>query len=168
MTEYLSEAVVLDKETNGDLDVRVSLFTKKFGKLKAKAKSARRIVSKLSPHLEPGNMIQARLIEKNGLQIVDALKQSRLDIAPGNSYFLNQMIAEGEPDLRLWHSLVSEQFEWARILEILGWDPREALCVVCAVRKPSFFSIAKQELFCANCASNFNRSALLYIDTNAK
>ena len=65
MTEYLSEAVVLDKETSGDLDIRVSMFTKKFGKLKVRAKSARRIVSKLSPHLEPGNVAQVRIIEKS-------------------------------------------------------------------------------------------------------
>ncbi len=31
MQEYLSEAIVLDKEPNSDLDVHFSIFTKKFG-----------------------------------------------------------------------------------------------------------------------------------------
>ncbi|MEK7212689.1 MAG: recombination protein O N-terminal domain-containing protein, partial [Patescibacteria group bacterium] len=51
MQEYLSEAVVLDAVPNGDLDLRVHLFTKKFGKLTAKVKSARKITSKLAGHL---------------------------------------------------------------------------------------------------------------------
>ena len=163
MTEYLSEAIVLDKETNGDLDARVSLFTKKFGKMTAKAKSARRIVSKLSPHLEPGNVIQARLIEKGTLHIVDALKQSRLRTSPGSLYFLNRILADGEPDLRLWRLLLSSDFDWVRTLEILGWDPREAVCSLCAVEKPPVFSVFRQEFFCGKCASKFSGSALLYI-----
>ncbi|OGZ53226.1 MAG: hypothetical protein A3B25_02670 [Candidatus Ryanbacteria bacterium RIFCSPLOWO2_01_FULL_48_26] len=163
MNEYLSEAIVLDKETSGDLDIRVSLFTKKFGKLKARAKSARRIVSKLSPHLEPGNVVRVRLIEKNGLQVVDALKQRFLPVLPSNLYFLNQIIAEGEPDLRLWQSIVSHNFSWVHILEILGWDPREAACALCAGEKPAFFSIFKQELFCDGCASKMSVGGLLCI-----
>ena len=164
VTEYLSEAIVLEKETSGDLDIRVSLFTKKFGKLKARAKSARRIVSKLSPHLEPGNVVLARLIEKNGLQVVDALKQARLALPPGDLFFLNHIIAEAEPDIRLWRSIMSDDFSWVRILEILGWDPREAACAHCAGSKPAFFSVFKQELFCDECASKLGRSTLLCIN----
>ncbi len=163
MTEYLSEAIVLDKNTSGDADVRVSLFTKKFGKLVARAKSARRIVSKLSPHLEPGNIVRARLIEKNGLQIVDALKEGFLDIPPGNLYFLDRIIAEAEPDLRLWQCLVSDSFYWGRILGILGWDPQEATCVLCAEQKPTFFNVLRQELFCDGCASKIGARGLLCI-----
>ncbi len=164
MTEYLSEAVVLDKETSGDLDIRVSLFTKKFGKLVAKAKSARRIVSKLSPHLEPGNIVQARLIEKNGFHVVDVLKLSRLDISPSNLFFLNQIIAEAEPDFRLWRSIVSGSFKWASILEILGWDPREAACGLCSLEKPAAFNVSQQELLCGGCASKSRQNNLLYIN----
>jgi len=163
MNEYLSEAVVLDKEGIGDLDARVSLFTKKFGKLTAKAKSARRIVSKLSPHLEPGNVIQARLIEKGALHIVDALKQSRLSTNPNSLYFLNRILPDGEQDLRLWQMLLSGAFDWTRALGILGWDPSEAMCGLCATDKPHAFSVFRQEFFCSGCASKFSGSALLYI-----
>ena len=78
MQEYLSEAVVLDRLANGDLNGRVVFLTKRFGKLVGKARSIRKITSKLSGHLQPGNLVQVRMIEKNGLQIVDALKKSRL------------------------------------------------------------------------------------------
>ncbi len=163
MTEYISEAVVLGKEPTRDLDVRVSLFTKKFGKLTARARSARRITSKLSGHLEPGNVVQARLIEKNGLQAVDALKKSSLAIAPADLYFLSRVLAESEPDLRLWHALVSPSFSWSRVLGFLGWDPRGAACALCGVGETGFFDVSKQELYCRNCASKFARSDVVFI-----
>ena len=73
MVEYFTEALVLDKEDSGDLDARIILYTEDLGKITAKAKSVKRITSKLNGHLEPLNFIQVRLVEKNGFQIVDAL-----------------------------------------------------------------------------------------------
>ena len=115
MQEYFSDAIVLDRLANGDLDSRIVLFTKHFGKLVAKAKSSRKITSKLSGHLEPGNLVQARLVEKNGLQVVDALKKSRLDVKPADLYFLNQLLAEAEPDSKIWELLIKNQFHWREI-----------------------------------------------------
>lgn len=163
MTEYLSEAVVLTKEPNGDLDNRISLFTKKFGKLVAKAKSARRITSKLSPHLEPGNLSVVRLVEKNGLQVVDALKSERLNISPADLYNLNLVLSEAEPDQRLWHELRQEKLIWPRILAYLGWDPEEAHCEKCGRRPVSHFRVQSQEFFCGSCASKVKENGLLYI-----
>ena len=65
MQEHFTEALVLDKEILGELDYRVFLYTQQLGKIAAKVRSGRRITSKLAPHLEPLNFIQARLIEKN-------------------------------------------------------------------------------------------------------
>jgi len=163
MLEYLSEAIVLNKEPNGDLDTRVSLFTKKFGKLVAKAKSARRITSKLSPHLEPGNLIDVRLVEKNGLQVVDALKKDRLHIEPADLYNLHLLFAEAEPDSRLWHDIKSENIDWRKVLAILGWDPRDATCQMCGKGDPQVFRIKSQEFFCKGCASKVAENDLLYI-----
>src|SRR3989344_9497714 len=100
MQEYVSEAVVLDKMSQGDLDNRFFLFTKRFGKLVAKAKSGRKITSKLSPHLEPGNVSFVRLIEKNGLQVGDALKAARIGAEPAQLAALNSLLSESEPDER--------------------------------------------------------------------
>lgn len=164
MTEYFSESVVLNREPSGDLDSRVSIFTKRFGKLIAKAKSARKITSKLSQHLEPGNLVYARLVEKNGLQLVDALKTSRLKVCPADLYFLGQLLAEAEPDLRLWETILQPEFNWPRILKILGWDPKATFCQTCNENAPVVFHIPAQEFFCKNCSLKFNKNELLYIN----
>ena len=62
MTEHFTEA-----------DSLITFYTKDFGKVGAKAKGAKRIVSKLSAHLEPLNFVLVRLIEGRGFQIADAL-----------------------------------------------------------------------------------------------
>ncbi len=154
MQEYLSEAIILDKEPNGDLDVRFSIFTKKFGKLTAKAKSARKITSKLAPHLEPGNVAQVRLIEQRGLQVVDALKRGTIDTPLAALHFLNELLPEGEPEKMLWNALISEKFLWEEALAILGWDPRGASCAKCGANAPSVFDIRGQEFFCRACGVN--------------
>ncbi len=151
MQEYLSEAVVLGVYPNGDMDSRISLFTKKFGKLTAKAKSARKITSKLAGHLQPGNVVQARLVEKGGLQAVDALKSSRLDAPLSNLFFLDRLLAETEPDLELWQAVTDGKWDWRRILRILGWDAAEASCGICG-KKPECFYPEQQEFFCRSCA----------------
>jgi len=165
MQEYISEAIVLDKETNGDTDIRVALFTKKFGKLRPKAKSARKITSKLSAHLEPGNLIRVRLIEKNGLQAVDALKILRLDVNPADLYFLNKLLADAEPEPMLWHALLRETLNWNKILKILGWDPSVSECSVCE-DKSKVFMIRNQQFFCKTCASKITHKELILIDAN--
>lgn len=158
------EAIILDREATGDLDSRFALFTKRFGKLMAKAKSVRKITSKLSGHLEPGNLVQARLIEKNGLQVVDALKAARLKISTANLYYLNLLLAEAEPDLRLWQELISGNFSWPNTLKILGWDPAEVFCQVCEERPPAAFSIQSQEFFCGGCSLKSGKGELLYLN----
>ena len=84
MQEYVTDAIVLTKRASGEFDGRYSLFTKKFGKMTGRAKSSRKITSKLSGHLEPGNAVKARFIEQKGTQIVDALKTARTGISLGD------------------------------------------------------------------------------------
>lgn len=165
MLEYISEAVVLDREENGDLDVVSFIFTRKFGKLRAKAKSARKITSKLASHLEPGNLSQVRLVEKNGFQITDALKQTRLSIAPPDLYFLNQLIPEAEPDFLFWEALVGKKFNWAGTLKILGWDPAFGSCEICRKGAPEFFHLKKLDFVCESCSasSRIPKSEVVYL-----
>ena len=152
MLEYVSEGIVLNREPSGELDVRVSIFTKKFGKLLAKAKSARKITSKLSAHLEPGNLIQARLVEKKGLQVADALKLGRAEINSPDLYFLDKLLALAEPDLKLWNLLIRGRFEWMEALKLLGWDREHSRCELCGSRAPEIFLMTTQEFVCEKCA----------------
>ncbi len=163
MQEYLGEAVILNREPVGDLDLRLSIFTKRFGKFVAKAKSARKITSKLAGHLQPGNLVDARIVEKNGLQIVDVLKKLRLSIAPADLHRLNLILAEAEPDLRLWRELVSGEFGWPEVLKILGWDPSVARCGACNSAEKLAFSIPGQDFFCGNCVSKLDQNEVIYI-----
>lgn len=151
MQEYGGEALVLRKEPQSECDSRVSLYMKRYGKLVAKAKSARKITSKLSAHLEPGNISEIRLVEKNDLHVVDALKKNKLDINPRDLYLIDRILSEADPDPEFWRLLSSGRFNWNRALSILGWDPKEASCS-CGL-SPRAFDISKQEFFCKNCVT---------------
>ncbi|OGY98120.1 MAG: hypothetical protein A3A43_00345 [Candidatus Liptonbacteria bacterium RIFCSPLOWO2_01_FULL_56_20] len=163
MQEYVTNAIVLDLEPNGDLDSRVSLFTKRFGKLVVKVKSAKKVTSKLSPHLQPGNLIQARLVEKNGLHIADALKEARISVPPSRLFSLNQLLAEAEPDPEVWRLISSGPFEWPPVLAALGWDPKTAECGSCGKRTPSFFHMRQQEFYCGRCALKLPKNEVISI-----
>lgn len=163
MQEYVSEGVVLDHTANGDLDGRVSIFTRRFGKLIAKSKSTKKITSKLNPHLQPGNVVRARFVEKGGLQVVDVLKERRLSVPPPTLHSLHMLLADAEPDHDLWRVVTSERFSWPHILRILGWDPEGAACMSCGTT-PAAFHVKSQEFFCAACASNFSSDAVILLE----
>ena len=163
MQEYVSDAVILNKESTRDQDARYSFFTKRFGKVVGKATSARKITSKLAGHLEPGTLAKVRFVERGGAQIVDALKREKLAIELPDLHSLHIMIPHGEPDAALWAELVSARFSWVNILRVMGWDPSGAVCETCGKAVASFY-IARQEFFCASCASNFRPDELILLN----
>lgn len=162
MQEYITDAIVLDAEPNGDCDLRIVLFTKEFGKLTPKAKSARKTVSKLNGHLQPGNLVQARLVEKNGLHVVDVLAERRLPAIPPELHVLGKILGEGEPDHALWRHLIGGAMDWRTVLRILGWDPTDARCGQCG-GAPLAFHPGQQEFFCKPCAFQFPQGTLIFI-----
>jgi recombinational DNA repair protein (RecF pathway) len=167
MHEYVSRAVILDKQTRHDADARYSFFTERFGKVTAKAKSSRKIVSKLAGHLEPGTLASVRIIEQYGTQVVDALKVANIAVPMTDLASLNRLLPEWEPDVALWHEFGRQPFSWERILSILGWDPRGAVCTSCG-RSIAGFYIARQEFFCAACASNFHPSEVILMSHSSQ
>ena len=153
MQEYVTDALVLAKRASGELDARYTLFTKKFGKMVGRAKSSRKITSKLAGHLEPGSVIKVRFIEKAGVQIVDALRTARADISLKDLSALDGVIPEMEVDDVLWEQVSGGVFSWTSIIRALGWDPAEAVCAHCGRRDASFFFVPRQEFFCPSCVS---------------
>ena len=153
MQEYVNDAIVLRKDPQGDLDGRYVFFTGQFGKVIAKAKSSRKITSKLASHLEPGTIGKIRFIETHGMQIIDALKARKSPISVADLHFLSQLLQELQPEPELWEMLcgTTEDFSWAKVLAILGWDPHEAVCFSCGKERPAYFYVPRQEFFCANC-----------------
>lgn len=164
MQEYVTDAIVLKKDPLGDQDGRYVLFTKRFGRIVAKAKSSRKITSKLAPHLEPGMVAKVRFIETKGTQLIDALKSGDIALPLAQLHALNQLIPDADPEPALWELLVSGGFAWPRALAILGWDPEGAECTACAAPHPEYFFIARQEFYCRTHASKAPRDAVLLID----
>lgn len=150
MQEYVTPAIILRRETTGEYDERISFFSRRFGKMTARMISSRKILSKLSPHLEPGNLAIIRLVEKNDLSLVDALKERNLAWRVSNIFHLQKLLADYEPDLNLWQTLISGP-TWSKILKILGWDPSEASCDECGAPSPRYFETRQQHFFCSRC-----------------
>ena len=164
MQEYVTDAIVLDATPSAELDTRVSVFTKKFGKLVARVKSVKKITSKLAGHLEPGNAVKIRLVEKKGLQLVDALKEKDVQIDPPTLYLLDQVLYEAEPDHELWELLTHGAFRWHEALRILGWDPAAADCARAnCTGTPAVFHIKTQEFYCSSCASKVRKNEVILL-----
>lgn len=153
MQEYISDAIVLAKKPAHGLDTRYSIFTKRFGKMVARATSARKITSKLAGHLEPGTFARVRLIETHGLQVVDALKNSfgAQKTSFTDLSFLDRLLAEGEPEPFIWSLIERGQFDWEKALTALGWSPEEASCSICNRNPVVAFLPMRQDFFCARC-----------------
>lgn len=163
MQEYVTNALILRKDPLGDLDGRYTLFTQRFGKITGKAKSSRKITSKLAPHLEPGMISKVRVLETKGTQLIDALKTQRAAIAFKSLHLLSQLLPEGEPEPLLWTMIAEGDLSWGKVLGILGWDPESADCAVCGRATPGYFYIPRQEFYCNVCASKVRRDAVISI-----
>lgn len=153
MQEYVTDAVVLAKRASGEFDARYTLLTKKFGKMMGRAKSSRKITSKLAGHLEPGSVVKVRFIEKTGVQVVDALKVAQVGISLADLAALDRLIPEMEADAPLWEQILEGPFSWFAVIKSLGWDPGEAVCAGCGRGDISHFFIPRQEFFCPECIS---------------
>ncbi|MEK7093754.1 MAG: recombination protein O N-terminal domain-containing protein [Patescibacteria group bacterium] len=160
MREYTTPAIILRREVRGECDERISFFSRGLGKMTARTVSSRKILSKLSPHLEPGNLATLRLIEKNDLSIVDALKEKNLAWQLSNVFHLNNLLSENDTDPELWH-LLSGTPSWKKILRILGWDPQEASCEECSGTAPRYFDTRTQHFLCSDCYANFPEKATI-------
>ncbi|MBN2197726.1 DNA repair protein RecO [Candidatus Wolfebacteria bacterium] len=163
MIEYSTKALVLACEDIGEFDKTIYLFTKELGKVKARAKSARKITSKLSGHLQPLNFIRVRLVEKRGLQIADAFEVSQMKISHSAMEFVSfikEMTFEFQQDKKIWF-LIKEAFKdfkkqgkisYKRFLEIMGFSPKFAVCDICKNKFVKFFSQKEQIFLCYHCA----------------
>ena len=166
MREYLTEAIVLDREISGETDARIFLYTKELGRVMARARSAGFITSRLSSYLQPLRHVQVRLVEKNGIQVVDALPVGTLNqLSPekvGLCQIVRSLTPEHHPDQQLWNELVAPKTSALRILTVLGFDPRHATCTSCDDKNPEYFSSRDAHYYCEKCVKAFNNIDGLY------
>lgn len=158
MREYFTEAVVLEVSPVGLQDRIVNLYTKDFGRLKAKVVGGRKITSKLSPHLEEGNLVETRLVEKNRFTVTDAILKKKFRKNPSVFdvlFLLKSVVPELVPDLRLWHGLVQglerEIPDKKIFLKLLGYNSVFADCDHCGSREINYFSAGTQVFLCREC-----------------
>lgn len=157
MKEIVTQAIVLDKEDQGEQDAKVFLYSAEYGKLVGKVKSAKKITSKLNSHLEPFNLVSVRLIDK-GPQIVDALLIARLTPSWPLLKFLNfikEITLENQPDYHFWslirQSFTSGKINYRQLLAVQGFDPKFAVCQNCQERNPNYFFFRDFDFWCRNC-----------------
>lgn len=174
MIEYYTDAIVLDKEELNENDSLIHLYTEKLGKVVAKAKGLKRILSKSSAHLEPLNFVKIRLVSgKNGyFQVVDALPYNeevkiKIKSSPENLMkflhlvgFIKEMTCELQHDLFLWQVIkkimeadIGEKEAKCLILKALGFDPKFAQCENCANKDIKYFDKKSYIFLCQPCAS---------------
>jgi DNA repair protein RecO len=167
MVEYLTEAIILDKRPDKNLDVIFTIFSRELGKVYGKAISSRKITSKLASHLEPGTFGKLRLARKSvgeNFRIVEAMAEAkRLD--PETIRFLifaDRMAPAYAKDEVLFmfcrevikNPLISEKAAYRGLLKIVGLDPDEATCACCGRKKIAYFSSQDIMFLCRQCGKN--------------
>ncbi len=166
MKEYFTPGIVLDREPRNELDEAITIYTKDLGKVQAFTKSSRKITSKLSGHLTPGRLASLRLVERNKLQLVDALSTP----APSNLKellpflnFINKITPYSDADLSLWY-MIEEIISgnhlgpsvYRHLIERLGYSDESAHCHYCKNARSSFFNLSETAPFCALCRPRLN------------
>ncbi len=163
MIEYFTKALVLDEGDSGEFDKLIYFYTEDLGKVVAKAKSIRKITSKLASQLQPLNFVRLRLVEKNGFQAVDALAFNKIKASPlalEIAQFIKEMTFEIQPDRKLWLLIRkifqnlknNKKFSYRPLLEELGFSPKFARCKVCDGKPVVYFSKTEQVFLCRQCA----------------
>jgi len=177
---YRDDAVVLRVQKLGESDRIVTLFTRRYGRLRAAAKGVRRTTSRFGARLEPFGHIDIQFAEGRTLKIVsqveaiELLGKAFLDDYP--RYTAASAIAETaerltpveeEPSLRLYlltlgalrvlaageHAgpLVLDSY-LLRAMSVAGWAPALKECAVCgAPGAHKAFSVPAGGCVCRDC-----------------
>jgi len=166
MIEHYTEGIVLGKKARGETDGAVTIYTKDLGKVTAFTKSSRKITSKISGHIMPGNSVRLRIVENKTIQAIDALSEkAKCDMKLLLPFlnFLDEVIPHGDEDPQFWN-LVKNAVEkcdigpktYREVLEISGFGPDDAHCGNCKKNEIAYFSLPDIMFLCTNCSKRFN------------
>jgi len=170
MAERYTPALVLSREDKNDQDILFTLYTKDLGKIRAIAKSARKITSKLTGHLTQGKVVNVRVIDKGSFQLLDSLSSGKrcadrevLKLL----HFLDNMMPYNQPDLHVWHIAKEvigrcqiEPIVYGELLRVMGFASSSAsafpACAKCkGERSPTtLFYIPDLVFLCSNCGAD--------------
>lgn len=129
MFECVTKAIVMEKEPLGDFDGVLTVYTEQFGKVSIKARSIRKITSKLSAHTEPGLLSTLRLVGKNPFQktkmsfwLADAVEEKRLFTDFSFLDLVNNLTTEFHADRDLWEFLKQGETDKKTLMAIVGFS----------------------------------------------
>jgi DNA repair protein RecO len=178
MKEYLTDALVLGLRNYRENDKLVDLYSKDFGRLKMRVIGGRRILSKLSPHLDIFNLVTIRLVQKNRITLADVVTKNRFALWRGDLrkialglklfFLVRSVVPEAIPDLSLWHHLLRDlkkgSIDFKGVLRLLGYDPRFAQCGNCFEKEIYSFDARNQIFLCQKCHFRFDNKNLIYLN----
>lgn len=177
MSEYITRAIVLGFEGKKEHDKMFDLYTENFGRIRVKSPGGRKILSRLSPHLDAADLTTVKIIEKNNLTLVDSLAEGEKPKEKMNAAFFAGMLRalsivkrfspEGLPDPDLWNfledSLRRREIDLRNLLVHLGYGSEHASCEECGSRPVAVFDESTQEFFCETCGLKLRGNNLLYL-----
>jgi len=169
VTEHFTWGIVLKKELVGECDLMYSIFTWDIGKIKARATSARKILSRLAGHLEPGTFATIRIVRKNEsgqFRMAEALCEHKTKSMQVINIFTlaNDLIPLEQPDIKMFSFLKtliirgvdSKASSYATLLKLVGFDPLTAKCGICASKAIAYFSPQDIIFLCVSCQAKRN------------
>ena len=177
MKEYFTEGVVLNCRPINETDRIVDIYTKNQGRIETRVIGGRKILSKLSSHLDVLNFVRIRLIQKNRFTLVDVLVEDRflsvrsdlrkyagiLDLI----FLMRALTPIAMPDLSLWHFLVRSFkngiINFGNFLRLAGYDPIFATCQDCHLKGVEYFDTNDHSFLCAVCNARFNNFGSIYL-----
>jgi recombinational DNA repair protein (RecF pathway) len=170
MAERYTSALVLNRENKNHQDILFTLYTKDLGKIRAIAKSARKITSKLTGHLTQGRVVDIRIIDKGSFQLLDSLSSG--DRCTNREvlkllHFLESMTPYNQPDLHVWHIAkeVVNRCEmgpvvYGELLRVMGFAPSSTsafpTCARCREKRSraTLFYVPELVFLCSNCGTD--------------
>ncbi len=177
-------AITLKSRKWGDADRILTFYTKHVGKIRAVARGARRLKSRMGAALEPLTICDLNLFEKSGDSLyrvsqVDLIEpfvpfRENLTLMAAAARMTNVVAAvtpDGDPDPRLYETLEQGLYSLQasddpgltallfqiRLLGLIGFRPQTDHCAACGMTKviqDPQFSPASGGLVCTVCASH--------------
>ena len=162
-------AIVLEKKAVGEADVALTLYTELLGKVIARGRSMRKIVSKLAAHTEPGHLSEVRLVERNAAPqseqffLVDAISEIRLFEDIGFLELAARVTFPLQRDHGVWEFLYVGKADRAKLFSLVGIGAPGSSCALCALNPPAFFFEPDQNFICLRCSLEMPQTTLTYI-----
>jgi len=166
MREYVTDALVLRVNLEGERNKRAVLYTEALGKISVRVASGTSIKSRLSQHLNPGFLTTARFVEKKDrFTLTDILSKSQKSIPSLRVLLAASLVLPiGIPDPDMWSFLASsEKSGMSEFLGHAGYNASRAECVLCQEKRIAFFATKDHEFFCKHCGSQFPRGEVIYL-----